>query len=98
MKGYIIASVEVEDPGAYEAYRRQTADIISRYGGRFIVRGGKIDVLEGELRRNRLVVLEFDTPAAARTFYDSPEYQAIIPLRTRASVGDFLLVEGYDAA
>jgi uncharacterized protein (DUF1330 family) len=97
MKGYIIAQVEVEDPGAYEAYRSRTAEVIAKYGGHFIVRGGKVEVLEGEFRRNRLVVLEFPSRTAAHIFYESPEYQAIIPLRTRASKADLLLVEGYDA-
>ncbi|HEY3813704.1 MAG TPA: DUF1330 domain-containing protein [Caulobacteraceae bacterium] len=95
MNGYLIAMVEVDDPDAYEAYRSRTADIIAQYGGKFIVRGGKIEVREGEFRRNRMVVLEFPSLDAARTFYESPEYQAIIALRTRASAADIVLVEGY---
>ncbi len=95
MKGYIIAQVDVQDPEAYEAYRSRTAAIIAQYGCRFLVRGGDVEVLEGEQRRNRVVVLEFPSRAAARTFYESPEYQAIIPLRTRASDADLLLVEEY---
>ncbi|HWE46258.1 MAG TPA: DUF1330 domain-containing protein [Caulobacteraceae bacterium] len=96
MKGYVVAMVEVNDPAAYEAYRSRTADVIAQYGGRFIVRGGQVEVREGEFRRNRLVVLEFPSLDAARTFYDSPEYQAILPLRTRAAEADLLLVEGWD--
>jgi uncharacterized protein (DUF1330 family) len=95
VKGYIIAQVDVQDVQAYEAYRSRTADIIAQYGGRFLVRGGEVEVLEGAQHRNRLVVLEFPSRAAARTFYESPEYQAIIPLRTRASDADLLLAEEY---
>ena len=96
MKGYILAQVDVHDPEAYEGYRSRTAAVIEQYGGRFIVRGGRVEALEGEVRRNRLVILEFPSLDMARTFYESPEYQAILPLRTRASEADFLLVEGYD--
>jgi uncharacterized protein (DUF1330 family) len=96
VKGYILAQVDVHDPQAYEAYRTRTAAVIEQYGGRFIARGGKVEALEGEVRRNRLVILEFPSTEAARTFYESPEYQAILPFRTRASEADLLLIEGYD--
>ena len=94
--GYLIAMVEVHDEQAYEAYRSKTAAIIAQYGGKFIVRGGKIEVREGAFHRNRIVVLEFSSLDAARTFYDSGEYQAILPLRTSTADADLFLVEGYD--
>jgi uncharacterized protein (DUF1330 family) len=97
MSAYLIAQVEVHDPVAYEAYRSRTGDIVAKHGGRFIVRGGALHPLEGEPAASRLVVIEFPTLTAARDFYDSPEYQAIIPLRTIASTASLLIAEGVDA-
>ena len=96
MTAYLIANIEVHDPDAYETYRTRTRAIIERHGGRFIVRGGKVHMLEGDPWAHRMVVIEFPDVAAAQGFYDSPEYQEIIPLRTRASNGALLIVEGAD--
>lgn len=96
MKGYIIANVSVADAEAYVPYRLRTPDIIAKYGGRFLIRGGEVTPLEGEMKVGRLVVLEFPTVEAARAFYFSPEYQEIVPIRTGASTGDFILVEGFE--
>jgi uncharacterized protein (DUF1330 family) len=96
MAAYLIANVDVHDTNAYEAYRSRTGDIVKRHGGRFIVRGGNVHVLEGEPGVHRLVVIEFPDVGAAQGFYDSPEYQAIIPLRTGASDAALLVVEGAD--
>lgn len=96
-KGYIVASVAVEDADAYGAYTARTPEVIARHGGRFIVRGGPVTPLEGEMGlKGRLVILEFPSVDAARNWYDSAEYQEIIPLRTAASQGALVLVEGFD--
>src|SRR5438105_12876241 len=97
MPAYVIANVDVHDPQAYEEYRRHVPETLERYGGRFLVRGGEIEQLEGSWEPNRLVVLEFESVEAAKRWYDSDEYQAIIGLRRRTSTGDLVLVEGYDA-
>lgn len=94
MSAFVIANVDVHDPKAYEAYRSRTLETIERHGGRFIIRGGDIDVLEGTPGIHRLVVIEFPDKATARRWYDSPEYQAIIPLRTSASTGALCVIEG----
>jgi uncharacterized protein (DUF1330 family) len=94
MAAYIIAEIEVSDPETYDKYKARTPGVIEQYGGRFIVRGGKAQVLEGDRQTERLVVIEFPDVAAARRFYDSPEYQAIIGLRHRASKGRLILVDG----
>jgi uncharacterized protein (DUF1330 family) len=94
MKGYLVANVDVEDLGAYEAYRSQTGAIVERHGGRFIVRGGRVDRLEGDLPIGRLVIIEFPSLEAVHGFYDSAEYQAIVPLRTSTSIGTLCAVEG----
>lgn len=96
MKGYLIANVDVTDPEGYVAYRTRTPDIIASHGGRFLVRGGEVTPLEGEMKAGRVVILEFPSVEAAKAFYFSPEYQEIIPYRTGASTGDFIIVEGYE--
>ena len=94
MSAYVIANVDVHDIVAYEAYRSRTLETIEAHGGRFIVRGGKIDVLEGDPDVNRLVIIEFADRAAARRWYESAEYQAILPLRTSTSTGALFIIEG----
>jgi uncharacterized protein (DUF1330 family) len=95
MAAYIIAEVEVTDPETYATYRAQTPAVIERYGGRFIVRGGAAELLEGHQPPGRTVVIEFPDVAAARRFYDSPDYQAILGIRQRAATSRLLLVEGH---
>jgi uncharacterized protein (DUF1330 family) len=97
MSAYLIANVDVHDPAAYEAYRSRTGAIVERHNGRFIVRGGPVHHLEGEPWAHRLVIIHFPDLEAAKAFYDCAEYQEIIPLRTRASDGALLIVEGADA-
>jgi len=94
MKGYVIANVSVEDAAAYEGYRSRTAAIIERYGGRFLVRGGAVEVREGDPGISRLVILEFPSVTAAQTFYDSPEYQAILPIRLDTASSTLVIAEG----
>jgi uncharacterized protein (DUF1330 family) len=94
MSAYIIADIQVSDPVAYDDYRPLAAASIARFGGRFIVRGGKIDLLEGEPQPERIVVIEFPDADTARRWYQSEEYQAALKIRQAASRGRVLLVEG----
>ena len=96
MSAYLIANVDVHDSEAYQAYRSRTGAIVEHYGGRFIVRGGNVHPLEGGDWAHRLVIIEFPDLASAKGFYESPEYQDVIPLRTCASDGSLLIVEGAD--
>ena len=96
MKGYVIANVTVTDPAAYEAYRSQTGAVIAQYGGRALVKGGAIQVREGDPGLSRLVIVEFPSVEAARTFYDSPEYQAILPIRQANAEATLCIVEGLE--
>jgi uncharacterized protein (DUF1330 family) len=91
---YIIASVDVTDPDLYAEYRAQVPATIERYGGRFIVRGGDKEILEGSWDPPRIVVLEFPDADAARRWHSSEEYRPLIELRQQASNGDLVLVEG----
>jgi uncharacterized protein (DUF1330 family) len=95
MAAYLIADIaSIHDTATYDEYRKHTPGVIQQYGGRFVVRGGHTDPLEGGWSPGRIVVVEFPDMAAARRFYHSPEYQKILPLRLRASKGKAILVEG----
>ena len=94
MSAYVIAEIEVTDPVAYEEYRKQVPAVIAKYGGRYIVRGGKVEPLEGGWSPKRLALLEFPTPEHALKWYRSPEYVPLIKLRQKASRGRIVLVEG----
>jgi uncharacterized protein (DUF1330 family) len=94
MAAYIVAHIEVTDPALYEEYRRQVAATITQYGGRFIVRGGATEVLEGAFRPGRVVILEFASVEQAKAWWDSPEYRPLRELRQRASTGDLFVVAG----
>jgi uncharacterized protein (DUF1330 family) len=96
MPAYLIVDVDVTDQDTYQTYATQVPPILHQYGGRYLVRGGKTEVLEGDWRPTRLVVLQFDDVAAARRFYSSKEYRAIIDFRHRAASARMILVEGYE--
>ncbi len=94
-KAYWIGHVTVADPLAYEAYRQANAAAFAAHGGRFLVRGGPQQVVEGDLRP-RSVVIEFPDLAAARACYDSPEYRAALALRLPSALADLAIVEGWE--
>ena len=94
MSAYVIAEVDVIDPAAYEEYRKQVLAVVTKYDGKFIVRGGKVEPKEGGWTPKRIVVLEFPSLAQAQKWYDSPEYGPLIKLRQKASKGKLILVEG----
>lgn len=94
MPAYLIAHLDVTDPSLFESYRSAVPLVIASFGGRYLVRGGAVEVLEGEWQVPRLVILAFESLEQARRFYQSPEYQEILPLRLAAAKGDVVLVEG----
>ena len=95
MPAYIVGDVRVEDPERYTDYSAHTESTLEPFGGRFIVRGGASEVLEGEWRPNRIVVIEFPDEQSARDWYASERYQEILPIRQEASTGSLVFVEGY---
>ena len=95
MSAYIIAEVKVSDPQRYEAYKALSPGAIAAAGGRFIVRGGATEVLEGNWHPGRMVVLEFKSMAAAKAFYDSALYLKAREARAGATeLFDMICVEG----
>jgi uncharacterized protein (DUF1330 family) len=97
-RGYFLGEFEITDPAIYEAYRTKVPDIISDHGGRILVRGGEAQSFDGSVPRRHFVIVEFDSPEAARTFYYSDAYQAVLPLRLNASTrnGFGCLLTGVD--
>jgi uncharacterized protein (DUF1330 family) len=91
---YVIANVEVKDPVRYEDYRRMVPPSIAQYGGRFVARGGRIEVLEGDWHPTRLVLVEFPSAERARAWWNSPEYAEAKALRQATSKGTLLILEG----
>jgi uncharacterized protein (DUF1330 family) len=87
-RGYFFGEFEITDPAVYESYRAKVPDIISAHGGRILVRGGDPQPLDGTLPQRRFIVVEFDSPEAARTFYSSNAYQAVLPFRLNASTSN----------
>ena len=94
MAAYVIAQIEITDPVAFEEYRREVPPTLVRYGGRFIVRGGESDTLEGDWQPKRLVVLEFPDRATAKAWWSSHDYAAPKALRQRSARSQLLIVDG----
>ena len=93
-KGYLVVQATVTDPDQYARYTQRSPDLIARYGGRFLARGGRTETLEGPPGRGRVVIIEFPSFEQARAFYHSPEYQEARKLREHAGEAQFVLVEG----
>jgi uncharacterized protein (DUF1330 family) len=95
MKAYVIAAETIKDQAMFDAYRKEVVATLAPFGGQFIVRGGNMTILEGEWPHPRLVILEFPSRAAAEGWYRSAEYQKVISLRLKSSVGNLIIVDGF---
>ena len=95
MPAYVIADVRAaHDQDALIEYRRGNTDSVARHGGRFVVRGGEMDVLEGDWDTRRIVVMEFPDMATARGWYESEDYAPLKALRQSASDTNIILIDG----
>ncbi len=94
MAAYVFGEIEVTDPALYEEYRKQVPAVVTKYGGRFIVRGGKVEPLEGSWSPKRFVALEFPSMEQALKWYRSEDYAPLIRLRQMASRGKLIAVDG----
>jgi len=94
MAAYVIVDLDVKDPGALESYRREVPATVAKYGGRFIVRGGAFEVLEGDWTPKRVVVLEFPTMDALKRWYRSNDYKPLLTERQRHSRANLIAVDG----
>ncbi len=96
-KGYLIAEAKVSDIAAYDVYKGLAQTAIAQYGGRYLVRGGTVEMLEGNWKNiPRLVIVEFDSVDQAKRFYHSPEYQAARKARENAAEMNMLVVAGIE--
>jgi uncharacterized protein (DUF1330 family) len=95
MAAYVIADVDVHDPETYARdYSAHVLPTVEAHGGRFLVRGGAYEVLEGDWQPARVVVIEFPSVEDARRWHESEEYRPLRDLRQRLSRGNLILVEG----
>ena len=90
---YVVAELDVTDATTYQKYSAQVQETLAPFNGHFIVRGGKTQAVEGEAPK-RLVVIAFDSAEKARGWYDSPAYQAILPMRLSSAKTRLFIVEG----
>lgn len=94
MAAYLIADIEVTDAEAFERYRAGVPPVIERFGGRYVVRGGAAQNLEGDWQPRRMVILEFPTMEKLKAFYDSDDYAELLAARLAATDSRTILVEG----
>jgi uncharacterized protein (DUF1330 family) len=94
MPGYVVLNIEVKDPAVYERYKELSTRALARFGGRFLVRGGACETLEGSWRPKRFVLLEFPTVERAREWWSSEEYRPAREIREASATTDMVLVEG----
>lgn len=94
MAAYLIYRATVEDANAYAAYMARTPGIIAQFGGRFLVRGGRTETLEGEPEQRRTIIVEFPDFAAAKAFYDSPIYAEARKLRAEVAQVQIVITDG----
>lgn len=90
----MIARINVTDMEQYKEYMKLTPDIIQKFGGRFVARGGDVLTLEGEAETHRVVILEFPSREQIVNWYNSPEYQHAISVRKDAADAQFIVVDG----
>jgi uncharacterized protein (DUF1330 family) len=94
MPAFVIADIDVHDPQRYEDYKAGSPASLAEFGGRFVARGGAIEVLEGDWDPARVVIIEFPDADSARRWYGSAGYQDLKAIRDEAASGRFVLVDG----
>ncbi len=94
MAAYVIVDIDITDPAGYEEYKKMAAPAVAACGGKYIVRGGAVDVLEGDWSPHRFVVLEFDSVAQAKEWWASSAYREAKALRQKTAITNMIVVEG----
>lgn len=94
MAAYVIVEIDVTDPVGYEEYRKLGSPTVATYGGKFVARGGKSEVLEGNWSPKRIVVLQFDSVERAKKWWASKEYSIAKKIRQKTAVTNMIVVEG----
>lgn len=96
MPAYVIVEVTIHDPQRYEDYKKLTPAAIAAYDGKFVVRGGVTESLEGDWHPERIVVLQFPSVVRAKEWWSSPEYTPAKIIRQQSAFTKMLLVDGFD--
>jgi uncharacterized protein (DUF1330 family) len=91
---YLIVDIDIQDPGQYEQYKAQVPALIRKHGGKYLVRGGPFEVIEGAWQPTRLVLFEFPDRAAVQAFHDDPDYAPLRRLRQSSARTSLVVVEG----
>ncbi|HEY3884581.1 MAG TPA: DUF1330 domain-containing protein [Vicinamibacterales bacterium] len=94
MSAYIVVQVDVKDPARYENYKTMVPPTLEKFGGRFVVRGGKTETLEGNWAPRRFVIVEFPSVERAKAWWASHEYEEAKALRQATSVTQMIVAEG----
>ena len=94
MAAYVIVDLEIVDPSGFEEYKKQAAATVHKYGGKYIVRGGSTEVLEGDWNPKRIVILQFDSMERAKEWLNCEEYREPRKMRHRTAKTKMILVEG----
>ena len=94
MSAYVIVEIDIHDPAGYEEYKKFAGATVEKYGGKYIARGGRAEVLEGDWNPKRIVVLQFDSPQHAKDWLNSEEYHEPRKMRHRTAKTNMILVEG----
>lgn len=94
MSAYVISDIEITDPAAFADYTRLSPPSVEKYGGRFVVRGGPFEVLEGSWAPSRLAIVSFASVEVAKAWINSPEYRPARQVRQRSARTGLVVVEG----
>jgi uncharacterized protein (DUF1330 family) len=94
MTAYVIVDIEVTDPAGYQEYVKLAPPAVALYGGKYIARGGRTEILEGDWLPHRLVVLQFESIEQARKWLNSPEYREARALRHKYARSNMVAIEG----
>ena len=97
MKGYVVMDAEIIDTEAYAEFAKQVPPAVAAHGGRILVRTSNVEAVQGAWLPKRFVILEFDSPEAARGYIGSAEYAALDDVRRRATKANIVVVEGHDS-
>jgi uncharacterized protein (DUF1330 family) len=94
MPAYVIVDIDIVDPNGYEEYKKRASGSVQKYGGKYIVRGGASEVLEGDWKPNRIVILEFESMQRAKDWLHCEEYREPRQMRHRTARANMILVDG----
>ena len=94
-KGYVLLQVNINDPEVFKKYPELSEKIISKFGGKYLFRGGEFEILEGSWDFKRNVLLEFENISKAQEWYNSSDYQEALKIRSNSATSNLIIIEGY---